>query len=116
MHTTALRSQIYLLYLALNHSGTYLVRRIVMFVIRYVEYRRLHTLGENILQHIHLLLRCRFAVAGDKLSNIYRLTNLHTHRRTETEEAAVTQTHGHNVERHIRHQLLSLKCYAEDTF
>ena len=80
-----------------------------------MEYRLLHTLGEDVAHDIHLLLRGILAILSDKLTDINRLAHLHSYRRAEAEETAVAHTDWHDIEWHVGHQLLRLKCDAEDT-
>ena len=61
----------------------------------------------------YLLGRSLFSVFGNELSDIDRLANLHTHRRTETEETTVSYSHRNNIERCVGHQFLCLQWHYD---
>ena len=68
------------LYLLLDGCGTYLLGGVVILIVGDVEYRRGHTLGENIFYAVHLLGSRKVAMLGYKLADVDRLANLHSHR------------------------------------
>ena len=55
-------------------------------------------------------------ILGKKFTDIYGLSYLQMHGRTEAEKVAVSQSHRHNVQRHLRHLFVGLQSNPEDSF
>ena len=95
---------------------TYFVSSGIIFIIRYMENGRMESFGKQILQAVCLFLRGHVSIFSDKFSHIDRLSKLHTDSRTEAEEIAVLDSHRYDIERYIRHQVMSLIGNSEYTF